>query len=245
MPLTFRYLRRELTDTLRAPGSFLTITLMPLTVMVFFIIPNVDSDSYAITGATATMVVFAALLACVGQFSTTVAALRESPWGTYLRTLPAGLGPLAVSNLLTGMVFVACAVVPIVVVGALFTEATVPAPRLLAGLAALLAAAAVFTLLGLAIGYTLSLRAIVLVNSVLALALAVGGGMFSDPADPPALVAVIAPYLPTRGATDLVLATLTGHPADALALTTFGLWALALAGVTVWGFRRDEGRRFR
>ncbi|GIE99910.1 ABC transporter ATP-binding protein/permease [Paractinoplanes rishiriensis] len=239
------YTRRELIETVRAPGSFLTITLMPLAVLISFILPNVGDDPAAITGATATMVVFATLLACVGQFSTTIAALRESAWGTYLRTLPVGLRPLAVGNLLTGLVFVAGAVLPIVLVGALFTEASVPAVRLLAGLLALLVATVVFTLLGLALGYTLSLRAAVLVNSILALALAVGGGMFSDPANMPGPIEAVAPYLPTRGTTDLVLAALTGRPADPLALAMLGVWSVVLAALTGWGFRRDEGRRFR
>jgi ABC-2 type transport system permease protein len=245
MPLALVYTRHELIATLRAPGSFLTITLMPLSVVVFFIIPNVDSDQDTITGAIATMVVFATLLACVGQFSTTVAALRESPWGAYLRTLPVGIRPLAVSSLLTGMVVVVAAVVPIVIVGALFTSAAVSAPRLLAGILALLAAVVTFTIMGLALGYLLSLRATTIVNSILVLALAVGGGMFFNPDNMPPLVQTIAPFLPTRGATDLVLTALTNRPPDPLALTMLGIWTVALAAMTVWGFHRHEGRRFR
>lgn len=245
MPLALTYTRHELTATLRAPGSFLTITLMPLTVVVFFIVPNVDGNPDATTGAIATMVVFATLLACVGQFSTTVAALRESPWGTYLRTLPVGLRPLAISHLLTGMIVVVAAVVPIVIVGALLTEATVSMPRLLTGLLALLVAAVTFTIMGLALGYVMSLHATVLVNSIAVLALAVGGGMFFDPDDTPVVIEIIAPFLPTRGATDLVLAALTHHPLDPLALAMLGVWTVALSALMVWGFRRDEGRRFR
>jgi ABC-2 type transport system permease protein len=184
----------------------LVASLMPLAVMVFFILPNVTGDAAVVTGATATMVVLATLLACVGQFSGTVAALRESPWGAYLRTLPAGLA---------------------------------------AGLLALLVAAVVFTLLGLAIGYTMSLRAAEVVTSVLVLVLAVGGGMFFTPGTAPALVTTVAPYLPTRGATDLVPAALTDHPLDRTALVMLGVWTVAPAALPAWGFHRDEGRRFR
>lgn len=245
MRLVLLYTRTELLESLRAPGSFLTITLMPLTVMVFFIVPNLDDDAEAITGATATMVVFATLLACVGHFSTTVAMLRESAWGSYLRTLPTGVRPLVFSNLLTGMVMVAAAVVPIVLVAGLFTAADASAPGVLAGLAALLVAVVVFTVMGLAIGYTMSLRATTIVNSVFVLAIAVGGGMFFEPDNPPAVVGSLAPFLPTRGTTDLVLAALTDHVADPVALAMLVPWTLALTGLTVWGHRRDEGRRFR
>jgi ABC-2 type transport system permease protein len=245
MSLALVYVRRQLVETARAPGSFLTITLMPLAVMVFFILPNVAGDAAVVPGATATMVVFATLLACVGQFSGTVAALRESPWGTYLRTLPAGLGPLVAGHLCTGVIVVAGAVVPVVVVAAVFTDATVAPADLAAGLLALLVAALVFTLLGLAIGYTMSLRAAEVVTSVLVLVLAVGGGMFFTPGAAPELVETVAPYLPTRGATDLVLAALTDHPLDGTALAMLGVWTVALAALTAWGFHRDEGRRFR
>ncbi|MDH2430605.1 hypothetical protein [Sphaerisporangium sp. TRM90804] len=245
MPLTLLYTRYGLLDTLRAPVSLLVITLMPLAVMVFFILPNLGGDPTAVIGATATMVVFATLLACVGQFSATVAAMRESPWGDYQRTLPAGLAPLAFGHLLTGMVVVLTAVVPIALVGVLSAAGGVPPARVPGAVAALLAAVVVFTLLGLAIGYTMSVRATVVANSVPVLALAVGGGMFTDPAAPPGLIAAIAPYLPTRGATDLVLKALIDHRPDPTALTMLAVWTAALGALTVWGYHRDEGRRFR
>lgn len=244
MSLALIYTRRQLIETLRTPVSFLTITLTPLAVMLFFLVPFLGDDPVAMTGAAATMVVFAALLACVGQFSSTVAALRESPWGAYLRTLPGGLTPQVISNLVTGMVVVVVAVVPIVIVAALFTSATAPLPRVLVAVAALLVGVVTFTVMGLAIGYTMSLRATVLTNSIGVLALAVGGGMFFDPAETPALVETIAPFLPTRGATDLVLAALTDYAVDPTALIMLAVWTVALGAVTVWGYRRDEGRRF-
>jgi ABC-2 type transport system permease protein len=244
MSLALTYTKHQLIETLRTPVSFLTITLTPLAVMIFFMVPNLGDDPAAMTGGTATMVVFATLLACVGQFSSTVAAMRETPWGAYLRTLPGGLAPQIVSNLITGAIVVLAAVVPIVLVAALFTSATAPLTRVLAAVAALLAAVVNFTMLGLAIGYTMSLRATVLTNSLLILALAVGGGMFFDPADTPMLVETIAPLLPTRGATDLVLAALTDYSLNPTALIMLAVWTVALGALTAWGHRRDEGRRF-
>jgi ABC-2 type transport system permease protein len=244
MSLALTYTKHQLIETLRTPVSFLTITLTPLAVMIFFMVPNLGDDPAAMTGGTATMVVFATLLACVGQFSSTVAAMRETPWGAYLRTLPGGLAPQIVSNLITGAIVVLAAVVPIVLVAALFTSATAPLTRVLAAVAALLAAVVNFTMLGLAIGYTMSLRATVLTNSLLILALAVGGGMFFDPADTPMLVETIAPLLPTRGATDLVLAALTDYSPNPTALIMLAVWTVALGALTAWGHRRDEGRRF-
>jgi ABC-2 type transport system permease protein len=244
MSLALTYTKHQLIEMLRTPVSFLTITLTPLAVMIFFMVPFLGDDPAAMTGGTATMVVFATLLACVGQFSSTVAALRESPWGAYLRTLPGGLAPQVISNLISGAVVVVAAVVPIVLVAAWFTSATAPLTRVLAAVAALLVAVATFTMLGLAIGYTMSLRATVLTNSIGILALAVAGGMFFDPADTPAPIEAIAPFLPTRGATDLVLAALTDYSPSATALIMLAVWTVALGALTAWGYRRDEGRRF-
>ena len=125
------YTRRQLAETLRTPVMFLTVVLVPVAVMLFFIVPFVGDNPSTMTYGTATMAVFAVMLACVGHFSISVAALRESAWGSYLRTLPGGLAPQAVGHLLVGMVVVAAAVVPIIVVAWLFTAANAPIGRVL------------------------------------------------------------------------------------------------------------------
>lgn len=244
MSLTMTYTKRQLVETARTPISFLTFTLTPVAVMVFFIVPYIGHEPVAITGASATMVVFAVMLCCVGHFSFTIAALRESPWGAYLRTLPGGLGPQLASNLLTGMAVVLGGLVPIIAVAALFTAATATLPQLLLATAALLVSVATFTMMGMAIGYLLSLRATLLTTSMLFLPLAVGGGMFFDLEDPPALVEVVAPFFPTRGAADLVLAAVIDYTPSMTALIMLALWTIVLGVLTVWGYRRDEGRRF-
>ncbi|AEF41317.1 ABC transporter permease [Hoyosella subflava] len=244
MSLTALYTKRQLIETARTPVSFLAITLTPIAVMVFFIVPFLSDDPAAMTGATATMVVFAVLLGCVGHFSFTVSALRESPWGAYMRTLPGGLGPQFMSNILTGLAVVLAGVIPIVLVAALFTEATAPLSRVLLATLALLPVIVSFTIMGIAIGYNLSARATMITNSIIFIPLAVAGGMFFDANDTPALVETIAPYVPTRGATDLVVGALTDYSPSPLALAMLAFWTAVLAVAAVWGYQRDEGRRF-
>lgn len=244
MPLALTYTKRQLIETVRTPASFLTLTLTPVAVMIFFIVPYLGNDPAEMTAATATMVVFAVLLCCVGQFSAGIAALRESPWGVYLRTLPGGLGPQVISTLLTGMAVVVAALIPITLVAALFTAATATLPQLLAAAGALLAAVVTFTVMGIAIGYVLSLRGTILASSLLILPLAVGGGMFFDPAARPAFVETISPFFPTRGANELVIMQLVEYSPNPTALVMLGVWTIALGALAVWGYRRDEGRRF-
>lgn len=242
--LILAHIRRNLVDTLRVPAMFLSVALTPVAVMLFFFVPFIGNDSLLMTAATGTFVVFAALLACVVHVAVTAAHQRESSWGVYLRTLPGGPAPGMISQIVVGMVVVAAAIVPVVAVAALFTSASAPAGRVLLAIAALLAAVVVFTLLGLAIGYTLSARATMVVTSIIILPLAVGGGMFFDPANTPGVIEVTAPFLPTGGAADLVLAALLGHRPDPLALTMLAVWTVVFAVLALRGRRRDEGRRF-
>jgi ABC-2 type transport system permease protein len=243
--LAFTHTRQQLTETARMPVMLLSIVVPPALAMLFFVVPFIGDDPELATLVTASFVAFGVMLSCLFHFGVAVAAARESAWGTYLRTLPGGLAPQVISSVLTGMVVVAAAVIPISLVGALLTPATASPGQLLAGLGALLVTVAGFTIMGIAVGYLLSLRATVVVVNLLILPLAFGGGLFTDPEDTPALIAAISPYVPTRGASDLVRAALAdGYRADPTALAMFGLWSLALGALAVWGYRRDEGRRF-
>src|SRR5699024_11483196 len=76
--LTMTYTRRNLAETIRTPTMFLTVALVPVGVMVFFVVPFIGQDVAAITSATATLVVFGVLMACIGHFSVAIAAQRES-----------------------------------------------------------------------------------------------------------------------------------------------------------------------
>ena len=242
--LTMTYTRRNLAENIRTPTMFLTVALVPVGVMVFFVVPFIGQDTAAITSATATLVVFGVLMACVGHFSIVIAAGRESVWGNYLRTLPGGIMPQMLSHLLVGLVVVAAAIIPILLVAGLFTAASAPAPRVLLAAGALLVAVVTFTLLGLAMGYLMSMRVAIIANSIGFLPLAVAGGMFFDRADTPAIIEHIAPFVPTRGTTDLVLLALTGEPVGPLSLVMLAVWIVIFVGLTVWGYRRDQVRRF-
>ncbi len=146
--------------------------------------------------------------------------------------------------LLVGLVVVAAAIIPILLVAGLFTEASAPPPRVVLAAGALLIAVVTFTLLGMSMGYLMSMRVAVIANSIGFLPLAVAGGMFFDEADTPEIIEQIAPFVPTRGATDLVLVALTGKSVGPLSLVMLAVWIVVLAGLTVWGHRRDQIRRF-
>lgn len=70
------------------------------------------------------MTVFAALIACVGDFGVTIAADRASSRESFVRTLPVGVGPQVVEHLVTRVVTVTAGVIPVVLVAGLLTTAT-------------------------------------------------------------------------------------------------------------------------
>ena len=54
---------------------------------------------------------------------------RQQPFDPYLRTLPAGAGPRMAGRVANGAAFALLGLLPLVVIGWLFTDATVPAGR--------------------------------------------------------------------------------------------------------------------
>ena len=57
-------------------------------------------------------------------------------------------------------------------------------------------------------------------------------------------MSAISPYLPTRGAGELMWAALTDFTVDPKAIAMLGAWTVVLAVVAGWAYRRDEGVRF-
>jgi ABC-2 type transport system permease protein len=101
-----------------------------------------------------------------------------------------------------------------------------------------------FTLMGLAIGYSLPSKAAIVVAQIIFFPLAFGGGLLSSPDDAPGFIKAIAPYLPTRGAVELMWAATNDWRLNPLSVAMLGVWIVALAAVAGWAYRRDEGHRF-
>jgi ABC-2 type transport system permease protein len=66
----------------------------------------------------------------------------------------------------------------------------------------------------------------------------------TTPGSAPGFVEELAPYLPTGGAARLMWAAVGDFPFDLSSTVALVGWTVVLAGVAVWAYRRDEGRRF-
>jgi ABC-2 type transport system permease protein len=243
--LTLTHARFHLLETVRVPMALIASVFFPAAAMLFFVVPFGADDGVAATYASASMATFAIMMTNLFGYGVGVAAERALPWDSYSRTLPAGPGPRFAGRLLAGSVMTVASVLPVVVIAALFTEATTSAVGLLLGTGAAIVAAVPFTLMGLAIGYGMPMKAALAVSQILFFPLAFLGGLMSSPTEAPEFVQTVAPYLPTRGTAELMWAAVTDHSPDPTALFMLGIWTVALAALASLAYRLDQGRRFR
>jgi hypothetical protein len=243
--LTLTHARFLLLETIRVPVALIGTLFFPSAAMLFFVVPFASDDSVAATYATASMVTFAVMTSNLFGHGVGVAADRALPWDAYTRTLPAGPGPRFVGRILVGLVMTAASLLPVVAIAALLTEASTTPLGLVLGAGAVVVAAVPFTLMGLAVGYGLPMKAALAVAQVLFFPLAFLGGLMSSPTNAPWIVQTVAPYLPTRGAVELMWAAVADFSPDPKALVMLGVWTVALAGLAVLAYRTDQGRRFR
>jgi ABC-2 type transport system permease protein len=242
--LALTHARFQLLETVRIPIALIGSAFFPAASMLFFVVPFVGGDPVAATFATASMVTFAVMSTNLFQYGIGVAEDRAQPWDPYTRTLPAGPGPRFLGRILAGLAMMTLSLIPVLVIAALLTKATITPLGLLAGLGTTVLIAIPFILMGLGIGYSLPSKAAIVVAQLLFFPLAFGGGLMTAPGSAPGFVEDIAPYLPTGGAVRLMWAAVGDFPFDLSATAALVGWTALLAGVAVWAYRRDEGRRF-
>jgi len=214
---------------------------------LFFVVPfrEISGDPVASTAAVSQLGLFAVFSVCLFSFGVGVADDRSTPWDPYVRTLPVGAGPRIVARLLNGVLFALLGLLPLLLAAALLTEASVTATQALLGAGALAVAGVPLLFMGVAIGYSLPVKAAVPVAQVLLFPLAFAGGLFIPPEGFPGWLDAISQALPTRAGRDLVIAATTGADLPATALPVLAVWAVVAGVLAVQAYRRDEGRRFR
>ncbi|MFD2763778.1 ABC transporter permease [Micromonospora eburnea] len=245
MPLALVHARYQLLETVRIPVAVFGSAFFPAAAMLFFVVPFTGEDPAAATYATAAMVTFAVMSANIFQYGIGVAEDRDKPWDPYTRTLPAGPAARLTGRILAGLALTYVSMIPVVVIAAVATEASVSPVQFLLGAGAVAVISVPFTLLGLSIGYSLPSKAAIVVAQLVFFPLAVGGGLLTGgPDTTPGFIKTIAPYLPTRGAVEVMWAATTDLRPNPVSLVMLGVWVVVLATVAGWAYRRDEGRRF-
>ncbi|UBU13155.1 ABC transporter permease [Nonomuraea gerenzanensis] len=242
--LVLAHTRYLLIEQIRVPIGILAGAFFPAVAMLAFVVPFAGQDPVAATTATGSLMLFGAMSAALTGLGVAVSQERELPWNPYLRTLPAGPFPRFAGRILATLAAMLLSVIPVLVMGALFTEATITPARLLLGLGALVVAVVPFMLMGLFVGFVLVSKAAMAVSQLLFFPMAILGGLLLPPAVMPEFVQALSRYVPTRGAAELIWWAIAGMRPDAVSLVMLACWTGAMAVAAAWAFRRDEGRRF-
>ena len=245
--ITRAHFKDQMLQHLRAPGYLIPTLAMPA--MFFFLFQGGGESTVGNTFTMASYMMWAILAVAFFQFGVGIASERSTTWEAFLRTLP--LPPIfrLAGRLLAAMVFAVVAAAIVVAVAYLTTPISVAADRWLPLAAALLAGGVTMALAGIAIGYWFSNKAAQPVATMAWLLLAYLGGLWAAPGNLPAWTENISPYLPTRLWGDITwpallgeTSALTGSSANWLGLAGY---AALFAVLAVWGYRRDEGIKYR
>ncbi|MFG1706106.1 ABC transporter permease [Nonomuraea sp. M3C6] len=242
--LVVAHTRYFLIEQLRVPIGILASALFPAISMLAFVVPFAGGEPKAATMATGSLMFFGAMSGALIGLSIAVAQDREQPWNPYLRTLPAGPFPRFAGRILATIAVMLLSVIPVLLVAAVFTEATITPVRLLLGLGMLVAGGIPFMLIGVFIGFMLTSKAAIAVSQILFFPLAILGGLLLPPTMLPDFVEVVSPYTPTRGAAELIWWAIADHSPNTVALVALAGWTVVMAVAAGWAYRRDEGRRF-
>ncbi len=239
--------RYNLLETVRVPMAVIGPIVFPALSFAFFILPQrgLVADPTGATQAVIQLMVFAVMVNALFSYGLNISQARETPWEPYLRTLPAPAGARILGQVLSVGLIGFLSLVPLFAMGALFTEATADAGRILLGLVTLLLSSLPFVFAGIAIGYALPFKAAIAVIQIVMFGLAFAGGLFLPPMMFPEWLDAASRFLPSREARELVIWAVQGGELPLLELAGAAAWTVLLLVLALVLYRRDEGRRYR
>ncbi|GAA1843550.1 ABC transporter permease [Microbacterium koreense] len=237
----------NLIETARVPIAIIGTLVFPTLAFCLFVLPQsavTQSPEFA-TAAVCSMVVFAFMSASLFNIGIDLAEQRSKPWWPYLRTLPGSPMTRIIGLMAATLALSVAALIPLVVIGALFTAASVSLGSFLAAVGLVVLTAVPSSLLGIIIGTTAGPKAAIAVAQVAMFLLAFGGGLFLPPMMFPEWLDVASGFLWVRQAREIVVDTALGSAVPAWAVVGILVWTVALGILAVWLYRSDEGRRYR
>ena len=242
--LAVAHIRMRMLWLLRSPAYVAGTLAMPSLILIFLGVGIADTTVEA-NAIMASFTVFAVMGIAFFQFGVGIAESRSSPWTTFERILPAPIVVRLVGGVVPAVLFAAAASGLVILVAHVFMPVALSAVAWLRLCLVLLAGSVPLSLLGVAIGYWVSSRAALPVTNIACLGLAFAGGLFISPQFFPDALDAISQCLVSRHIVELAWSAVAGapwSPAPWLWISGYTVAAFALAG---WGYRRDEGERYR
>lgn len=245
--LTLVTTKYNLIETARVPIAIIGSIVFPTLAFCLFVLPQrvvAESDEFA-TAATASMIVFAFMSAGLFSVGLDMAEQRSKPWAPYLRTLPGSPVARIAGMVIATLVIASVAMVPLLIIGGVFTSARPEPLHLALAIMLVIATALPSMLIGAIIGTAFGPKAAIAITQVAMFLLAFGGGLFLPPQMFPAWLDTASSFLPIRQAREIVVGTATGAGVPWWAIVGILAWTVVLGVLAVWLYRRDEGRRYR
>ena len=242
MKLALVYARLQVVELARFPGFSMATLAFPTLLFVLFALPRADGHADLFLASYAA---FSVLGVGFFQFGVSTAIERVTTWHTFVRTLPAPAASRFAGRTLAAFVFATLSAAIVIVVALASTSASLAALEWLRLVAALVAGAVPFVLLGLAIAYWTSPKTALPVANILYMLLSYVGGLWTGPADLPHAVRTISSYTPTRQWGDVLWPTVTGESWRITHWLALVAYAAGFAAIALWGYQRDEGQQFR
>ena len=244
LALSLAHVRLTLLSLLRTPAYVVGTLALPSLILIFLGTGLAHSTVRA-NAIMASFTVFAVMGIAFFQFGVGIAESRDSPWSTFQRILPVSIPVRLAGSVVPAVLFAAVAAGLVIVVAHVFLPVRLDAAAWVRMLIVLSAGSVPLALLGVAIGYWVSSRAALPIANIVYLGLAFGGGLFVSPRLFPGVLEAMSQCLVSRHIAELAWSAAANEPGP----TASWLW---LAGYTIvgfllagWGYRRDEGKRYR
>lgn len=237
----------SLLETMRVPIAVIGSLVFPALALLFFVVPQqvVAGNPLFATQAVISLSVFAIMSNSLFSFGLNISEDREKPWDPYLRTLPVPGIARVLSYVFSIGLMGLVAILPVIVIGGLFTAAQASPWRILFGLLALAVSALPFMLIGVCIGYSMPSKAAIAVVQVVMFGFAFAGGLFLPPMMFAPWLNTLSTFFPSRQARELVIWAVQGGELAPWVWIGILVWIALMLTLALFLFRRDEGRRFR
>ena len=244
MKLAFAHARAETVQLARYPAYILPTLGLPGLLLLVLGRQFEDGEPERLYAGFAAM---SLLTVTLFQFGVGIAATRATPWEAYLRTLPASIAARLGGRVLSGTVFGIATFAVVTVIATTLYSAAPPPGRFALLVLGLLVGSVPFAFLGIAFGYWLAPRAAVPVANLVFFPLVVAGAFWARPGDDiPYGVDLASQFLPTRSWMEILDSIATGDsPLAWHHVAALAAWGVVFFALAWWGFRRDEGERFR
>lgn len=233
--------RRTIFFTIAFPILMFVLIGLPLRDQPLTGVPIAEGGLSVAAYIMVSMAMYGAMMSAT-QTGAAVAVERAQGWSRQLRLTPLNPFVNIVIKMIAGMVLGLFAVASTYIAGAISGVQLTPVEWIVSGLVGWVLASAVFTTLGLFVGYLMPSENAAQVTSLIVVFLAFLGGLFYPLNSMPDFMQTIATFTPVYGISQLARSPLTGESFDILWLVNALVWLGIFIAGTTWAFRRDTKR---